>query len=334
MNTGQELGKWTGDELERAQKELQSIKVFRERIAEGLTKPAEFFEPNHRLDPDSRKDKIRRLKFFNQTSFVHSLLLKHEFALKLLSIVDGYILAFENKNSLLMYLSGRYILELVATINALSAELIAAKAIGIEDWEGRGRTFLSTLCRGRYASSDPKIAALFKTFGVSASAVKPIRINDAIKALAKRPEFETVEHDYDFLSNICHHNGSSHQLFHRSIRETDRVQLPGGSQIVMPKPALAVTLEYPPSLAYRASAAQTSRLVYVSAAWIETLLREMPFTPFDDNDFSRLTNGQVKKGLQYAGPLPHTARPQTKIGRNDPCPCGSGKKFKHCCLRN
>jgi len=24
--------------------------------------------------------------------------------------------------------------------------------------------------------------------------------------------------------------------------------------------------------------------------------------------------------------------PSQKIGRNDPCPCGSGKKFKHCCL--
>jgi hypothetical protein len=23
-----------------------------------------------------------------------------------------------------------------------------------------------------------------------------------------------------------------------------------------------------------------------------------------------------------------------KIGRNDPCPCGSGKKYKHCCLQN
>ncbi|RWR01061.1 hypothetical protein ED28_16565 [[Pantoea] beijingensis] len=23
---------------------------------------------------------------------------------------------------------------------------------------------------------------------------------------------------------------------------------------------------------------------------------------------------------------------QLKVGRNDPCPCGSGKKFKHCCL--
>jgi len=24
-------------------------------------------------------------------------------------------------------------------------------------------------------------------------------------------------------------------------------------------------------------------------------------------------------------------KPATKTGRNDPCPCGSGKKFKKCC---
>ena len=23
-----------------------------------------------------------------------------------------------------------------------------------------------------------------------------------------------------------------------------------------------------------------------------------------------------------------------KVGRNDPCPCGSGKKYKNCCMRN
>ncbi|MFL5024936.1 MAG: SEC-C metal-binding domain-containing protein, partial [Microvirga sp.] len=23
-------------------------------------------------------------------------------------------------------------------------------------------------------------------------------------------------------------------------------------------------------------------------------------------------------------------RDQPKVGRNEPCPCGSGKKFKHC----
>ena len=27
-------------------------------------------------------------------------------------------------------------------------------------------------------------------------------------------------------------------------------------------------------------------------------------------------------------------RDQPKIGRNDPCPCGSGKKYKLCCGKN
>jgi preprotein translocase subunit SecA len=25
---------------------------------------------------------------------------------------------------------------------------------------------------------------------------------------------------------------------------------------------------------------------------------------------------------------------QEKVGRNEPCPCGSGKKYKQCCMRN
>jgi hypothetical protein len=28
------------------------------------------------------------------------------------------------------------------------------------------------------------------------------------------------------------------------------------------------------------------------------------------------------------------SHPREKIGRNDPCPCGSGRKYKHCCLRS
>jgi len=26
-------------------------------------------------------------------------------------------------------------------------------------------------------------------------------------------------------------------------------------------------------------------------------------------------------------------RDENKVGRNDPCPCGSGKKYKKCCLQ-
>ena len=33
-------------------------------------------------------------------------------------------------------------------------------------------------------------------------------------------------------------------------------------------------------------------------------------------------------------PMPVMARNKNKVGRNDPCPCGSGKKYKKCCLLN
>jgi preprotein translocase subunit SecA len=29
----------------------------------------------------------------------------------------------------------------------------------------------------------------------------------------------------------------------------------------------------------------------------------------------------------------HTIKSNSKVGRNDPCPCGSGKKYKKCCGR-
>jgi uncharacterized protein YecA (UPF0149 family) len=32
------------------------------------------------------------------------------------------------------------------------------------------------------------------------------------------------------------------------------------------------------------------------------------------------------------GGLMTVERDAPKVGRNDPCPCGSGRKFKRCCL--
>jgi uncharacterized protein len=36
-------------------------------------------------------------------------------------------------------------------------------------------------------------------------------------------------------------------------------------------------------------------------------------------------------GKDSLGNLTTFRRAMPKIGRNEPCPCGSGKKFKHCC---
>ena len=42
-------------------------------------------------------------------------------------------------------------------------------------------------------------------------------------------------------------------------------------------------------------------------------------------------NQQEPEPQQKRQPIRRT---QEKVGRNDPCPCGSGKKYKHCCGRN
>ena len=49
--------------------------------------------------------------------------------------------------------------------------------------------------------------------------------------------------------------------------------------------------------------------------------------------FQPKTRGSDKSdwGLPASFGMPHR-EPLRKVGRNDPCPCGSGKKFKKCCL--
>jgi len=50
-------------------------------------------------------------------------------------------------------------------------------------------------------------------------------------------------------------------------------------------------------------------------------------------DFANLYSKlHVQLGVRDAALLHTTpARASAKVGRNDPCPCGSGKKYKKCC---
>ena len=48
------------------------------------------------------------------------------------------------------------------------------------------------------------------------------------------------------------------------------------------------------------------------------------------NKFTALYNMQLQQLAEVEG---DRAASKLKIGRNDPCPCGSGKKYKKCCLK-
>jgi len=44
-------------------------------------------------------------------------------------------------------------------------------------------------------------------------------------------------------------------------------------------------------------------------------------------------NAPTKTGLAATAPRPNPVlNPSKHVGRNDPCPCGSGRKYKKCCL--
>lgn len=48
-------------------------------------------------------------------------------------------------------------------------------------------------------------------------------------------------------------------------------------------------------------------------------------------EFRRVAGEWIYTRAVRQGPAPFKAA-QAKPGRNDPCPCGSGKKYKQCCL--
>jgi len=61
------------------------------------------------------------------------------------------------------------------------------------------------------------------------------------------------------------------------------------------------------------------------------LVNAEAFTQFMDA-LPRNERRRLGKQFMKVTPTPHQlARKPPKVGRNDPCPCGSGKKFKKCC---
>jgi hypothetical protein len=70
-----------------------------------------------------------------------------------------------------------------------------------------------------------------------------------------------------------------------------------------------------------------------SWAWFQ----ETPPDPMQLNPRTKLSAEKILNAIQSLGPpskpLPLPPNPLPNVGRNDPCPCGSGKKYKVCCLK-
>jgi hypothetical protein len=75
-----------------------------------------------------------------------------------------------------------------------------------------------------------------------------------------------------------------------------------------------VSLAYDTELLYK-------NMVEAKAEWLYTLEAWNTLIPDEDK----------RKELYKEQKKAHTVVKEKKVGRNDPCTCGSGKKYKHCC---
>lgn len=52
-----------------------------------------------------------------------------------------------------------------------------------------------------------------------------------------------------------------------------------------------------------------------------------------EEDLKNIANSAKFQQMWHQAHTPWV-RKNLKVNRNDPCPCGSGKKFKNCCINN
>ncbi len=70
---------------------------------------------------------------------------------------------------------------------------------------------------------------------------------------------------------------------------------------------------------------------FVSSTWVETSARHAAATPATEiGAQQQQAIDASQQGDVKVEPIRNRGQ---RVGRNDPCPCGSGKKYKQCCLR-
>ena len=121
-----------------------------------------------------------------------------------------------------------------------------------------------------------------------------------------------------FTAHVVH----NFEFLHRTYRPTARRPFVPESETLPVKWTRLVVHSHTPGS--RPDLAYVEFSAYGTENGVEQVLQEKA-------EFVRENGAWIYTRPIREGPAPYkVAAP--KPGRNDPCPCGSGKKYKHCCL--
>jgi SEC-C motif-containing protein len=124
-----------------------------------------------------------------------------------------------------------------------------------------------------------------------------------------------VEHEIDYILNTCVRRGKD-DIDYKSTRDWSEQSQWLGLKIIS---------------AEKGGVNDTEGTVEFEALYMRDGLKDVHH---EKAKFKRENNTVGAQWLYDEGHItPFTVvRSAPKTGRNDPCPCGSGKKYKHCCL--
>jgi hypothetical protein len=310
---------------------LVALKSIHDKLAATFGPKFQLPEPSLTLDLDSRRGSERRLfNHLHQMCSMHGEAYRHGNGIKLTYLIDAYIGMVDRENPLGTYSAARVLLEFNAFLHEVRTKLRAKAERARSDWYGAGQEFFRILVQARYGTTNPKYREFLRGEGLSSSKLTPFHISDCIKGLSAEPEFAKMSSRYDVLCDFVHHNLSSQMAANAGGFIGTRAGLEGApGSIVMNKPAPIIQFQFPiPAKAARA-VEDTASGAFADAQASLRWLNETPTTPYDEAELIRRTGSS--NGFQAQGDSSRPARNIANVGRNEPCPCGSGKKLKHCC---
>ena len=120
-----------------------------------------------------------------------------------------------------------------------------------------------------------------------------------------------VEHAIDYIINTCVHRGKD-DIDYKSTRDWSEKSTWLGLKIIAVE---------------NGGFADSEGTVEFEATYERDGLKDI----HHEKAKFKKENGEWLYDEGHVTPLT-IVRAGPKIGRNDPCPCGSGKKYKHCCL--
>jgi hypothetical protein len=245
--------------------------------------------------------------------------------IKWLYSMDAYIKMVESKNPVGIYSVARSILELRAVTRFIRDELIRIKSEPKYDYKLRGEQFHKVLVRARYGTSNPKLQEHLLKEGLSNSDIKVLHINDCLKHAESLTELNWLVEHYHELCDFVHHNFSSQNIgISKVTKASDRKIV--NTIALYRTPVPMVHYEYPSKVQALQAIETTVEKASLNLLGMIEELNVIPHSPYSEKELLEYTGS--RRGVKE---LPSPVQTKKKeVGRNEPCPCGSGRKFKHC----